>query len=77
LTEKKEAVTIKNMAKVLKVDKEVCIGCGTCTVLAPKSFKLDPSGKAEPINPPADDPETIKEAIDSCPVQAIKEEENE
>lgn len=65
------------MAKVLKVDKEVCIGCGTCTVLAPKSFKLDADGKAEVINPPTDTPETIKEAIDSCPVAAITEEENE
>jgi ferredoxin len=53
------------MTKVIKVDKEVCIGCGTCAVLAPKSFKLDVSGKAEPINPPTDVPETVKEAINS------------
>lgn len=65
------------MTKVIKVDKQVCIGCGTCTVLAPKSFKLDTNGKAEAINPPGDAPETVKEAIDSCPVQAITEEENE
>jgi ferredoxin len=65
------------MTKVLKVDKAVCIGCGTCSVLAPKSFKLDADGKAEPVNPPTDAPETVKEAIDSCPVQAITEEENE
>jgi len=64
------------MTKILKVDKEVCIGCGTCVVLAPKSFKLDADGKAEAINPPGDTPEVIKEAIDSCAVQAITEEEN-
>lgn len=63
------------MTKVLKVDKEVCIGCGTCVVLATKSFKLDAEGKSEPINPPGDTPEAIKEAIDSCAVQAITEEE--
>lgn len=63
------------MTKIIKVDKEVCIGCGTCTVLAPKSFKLDASGKAEAINPPGDTPEAVKEAIDSCAVQAITEEE--
>jgi ferredoxin len=63
------------MTKILKVDKEVCIGCGTCVVLAPKSFKLDADGKSEAINPPGDTPEVVKEAIDSCAVQAITEEE--
>lgn len=68
------------MAKIPKVDKEKCIGCGTCTVLAPKTFRLGKDGKAEVINPPADEEEKIsklvsaeiKEAIDSCPVEAIK-----
>ncbi len=68
------------MAKIPVVDKEKCIGCGTCTVLAPKTFRLGKDGKAEVINPPADEEEKIsklvsaeiKEAIDSCPVEAIK-----
>ena len=60
------------MAKILVVDKNKCIGCGTCTVLAPKTFKLGNDNKAEVINPPADEEEKIKEAIDSCPVEAIK-----
>jgi len=59
------------MAKLPQVDKETCIGCGTCTVLAPKTFKLGKDGKAEVINPPRDEEEKIKEAVDSCPVQAI------
>lgn len=74
LTGKEEDVRIKNMAKVIKVDKEVCIGCGTCTIIAPKSFKMV-DGKAEAINPPGDTPEVVKEAIDSCAVGAITEEE--
>ena len=68
------------MAKIPVVDKEKCIGCGTCTVLAPKTFRLGKDGKAEVINPPADEEEKIsklvsaeiKEAIDSCPTSAIK-----
>ncbi len=60
------------MAKLPQVDKGTCIGCGTCTVLAPKTFKLGKDGKAEVINPPGDEEEKIKEAIDSCPVNAIK-----
>lgn len=57
----------------IKVDKKLCIGCGTCAVLAEKSFKLANNGKAEAINPPGDTPEKIQEAIESCPVQAIKQ----
>lgn len=55
------------------VDKNICIGCGACVAVAPKSFKLK-AGKAEPIDPPKDKEETIQEAADSCPVQAIKYE---
>lgn len=62
------------MTKIIKVDKEVCIGCGTCTVIAQKSFKMV-DGKAEAINPPGDTPEVVKEAIASCAVSAITEEE--
>ncbi len=62
-----------NIDKMKKpvVDKTKCIGCGTCTVIAPKSLKLASDGKAEPIDPPGDDEKTIQEAIDSCPVGAI------
>lgn len=56
----------------IKIDKEKCIGCGTCVALASKSFKLGDDGKAQPLEPPGDDEETIKEAIDSCPVDAIE-----
>lgn len=54
------------------VDKDKCIGCGTCAVLAPKTFKLGNDDKAKVINPPGDGEEKIKEAIDACPVDAIK-----
>jgi ferredoxin len=57
--------------KKLKVNKGLCIGCGTCVALAPKSFKLSDDGKAEPIIPPGDDEKTIEEAVESCPVTAI------
>lgn len=54
------------------VDKNLCLGCGTCVVMAPKTFRLGVDGKAEVIEPAGDKEETIKEAIDSCPVNAIK-----
>lgn len=59
------------MAKQLVVDKNKCIGCGTCVALAPKSFKMDDSGKSVALNPAQDNDEVIQNAIDSCPVDAI------
>jgi ferredoxin len=56
----------------LNIDKNLCIGCGTCVTIAPKTFKLEIDGKAEVVVPPKDKEEVIKEAIDSCPVNAIE-----
>jgi ferredoxin len=53
------------------VDKEKCIGCGSCPVLAPNSFKMGDDGKAESINPAGDDDATVQNAVNGCPVQAI------
>ena len=59
------------MAKQPVVDKEKCIGCGTCVALAAKSFKMSDDGKSVAINPAGDDETTIKSAIDGCPTSAI------
>lgn len=59
------------------VDKQKCIGCGTCVAIAPQSFKLAGDGKAEVISPAGasmiagGSGEKIKEAVESCPVSAI------
>jgi ferredoxin len=58
------------MPKV-KVDPKKCIGCGLCTSIAEKSFKMNDDGKAEAIVPTGDSDAKIKEAIESCPVSAI------
>ena len=60
--------------KTLTVDKNKCLGCGTCVSLCPKVFKLGDDGKAEVIDKSADTDENIKNAIDSCPVGAISGE---
>ena len=61
--------------KKLVIDEQICIGCGSCAVLAPKTFIMDDNiGKAKVIEPQGDDGATIKNAIDNCPVAAIKEE---
>jgi len=56
---------------MIKVDKQKCIGCGTCAAICGKVFKLNEEElKAEVINPEADDA-CVEEAMNSCPVDAI------
>lgn len=54
------------------VDKELCIGCGTCAALAGGSFQMKDDGKAEAVENPTDDEATMQSAADACPVGAIK-----
>lgn len=59
----------------VKVDEDKCIGCGACVAVAPKTFKLNDMGKCEVILPVGDKLETVKEAVESCPVEAITVED--
>jgi ferredoxin len=59
------------MIKKMKVDKEKCIGCGLCVSIAEKAFKLSDEGKAEVLAIEEEEAK-VQEAIDSCPVGAIK-----
>jgi len=56
----------------IKIDKEKCIGCGTCASLAPEVFELNDDLHAE-VKKDAKfenvDLDTIK---DSCPTEAIE-----
>lgn len=60
---------------MIKIDREKCIGCGTCVALAGNTFKMDDDNKAVVINESGDDLEIIKMAMDACPVQCISLEE--
>ena len=58
------------------VDPDGCIGCGVCAALAAEVFEMDDSGKAVVISDTtAENEGLVQEAIDECPVQAIREEE--
>ncbi len=56
------------------VDKTKCIGCGTCVAIAPQSFKLE-GATVVALEPLGDSEEQVKEAVDSCPVDALTVEE--
>ncbi len=53
------------------VDADLCTGCSLCADVAPGTFQLDDDGISRVIDPQGDDQDTIEEAIDSCPVEAI------
>ena len=58
---------------MVKVNKEICIGCGTCPGICPEVFEMKDDGKAHVKSGAKPDEKCIKEAITSCPVGAISE----
>jgi ferredoxin len=59
---------------MVKVNREKCIGCGICQSLCPEVFELE-GGKAKVKNnvDVKKYKDCIKEAKESCPMQAIEE----
>lgn len=60
----------------VSVNKDLCVGCGTCVGICPQVFKLE-DGKAVLIDGLnyVDYKGEIDQAVISCPVQAIVSEE--
>jgi ferredoxin len=59
------------MTKIL-IDQNKCIGCNTCPIMDPETFKMDTTTyKAKVKKQPKEITDTIKSAIEACPVQAI------
>ena len=58
----------------VKVNQDVCIGCGLCTGIAAAIFELTDDGRANAVveDVPADEEANVEEAANSCPVGAIE-----
>jgi ferredoxin len=56
----------------IKVDREACIGDGACCNDAPETFEMDDDDIATVKKPWGDARETILEAAQNCPTDAIK-----
>ena len=59
----------------IKVNEEVCVGCGACAGVAEDLFEILDSGlsHAKKEEVPADKEEEANEAIGVCPTGAIEE----
>ena len=58
----------------IKIDKEKCIGCGSCVAVCADYFEMDDDNKAR-LKDGVNGAECAQEAVDICPVQAIEIEE--
>ena len=61
----------------VKVNKDLCIGCGACQALVEDFFEIQDDGLAgvKVDKVPEDLEEDVKDAIDGCPTQAISDED--
>ncbi|MBU4245510.1 MAG: ferredoxin [Nanoarchaeota archaeon] len=55
----------------LKIDANLCIGCGLCITICPDAFELKDDGKAHVVNENGCKKCNCDEAIEKCPVIAI------
>ena len=61
--------------KKLVVNKDACIGCGACVSVDREHFDFDEQGYSDVISNENLDSDTLKNAINCCPVNAIRLEE--
>lgn len=61
----------------IRVNKDICIGCGACAAIVPDVFELEDDGLANCKIKKIEDniKEDIQDAADSCPTNAIEVDE--
>ena len=52
----------------IKVDQNLCIGCGACVAICDKVFKINENGKSSVVN--QKDAECAQKAVESRPPKA-------
>ncbi len=59
----------------IKIDKEKCIGCGSCMVMWGENIRMDENNKSELIDPNLELTDSdAQNLVDICPVGAIEKE---
>ena len=59
----------------VKVDEELCTGCGLCADTCPEVFEANDIAKVKVEEVPEDAVDTCRQAVEDCPVEAISIEE--
>lgn len=67
MAEEKKELKIKKIV----IDRDLCIGAGTCVVLAPQTFEMDDENIAVLIDEKGNTAEEILMGAESCPTKAI------
>ena len=59
----------------VKVNKELCIGCGACQSIVPEIFEIEDDGLATAKDEVINDniKEDVIDALEGCPTSAIEE----
>ncbi len=55
----------------ISIDRDACMGSGTCVVYASRTFEIDDDTKSTVIDPAGDPLEQIETAAAGCPTRAI------
>jgi ferredoxin len=63
------------MVYSIKINREKCIGCGSCEAICPESFFMK-GGKAFVKKDSVEKINCEEEAVESCPVEAISIKKN-
>jgi ferredoxin len=58
--------------RVIRIDRDRCIGSGNCGFWAPATFDLDDDGVAVVLDPDGDDEQSVVNASRACPTRAIE-----
>lgn len=60
------------------LNRDACIGCGACAAICDSVFEIDETGVSKVIKEKVEEDEidSVKDAIESCPTEAISFEEN-
>ena len=59
--------------KKIEVNKDLCIGCGSCVAIAPDTFEFGDDGLAEAKE--EEITEDVRDAAEACPTDAISLDE--
>ena len=56
----------------VEVDRDRCVGSGTCEALAPAVFEVDDDGVLAVLREPAQDElSDVRDAVQACPTRAL------